>query len=64
MVAAGTLVSGLGCMDMLTSYTSKNIEPIVPEIEFRQKVGQNPCGELPLGRNFVCENTRDYPREP
>jgi hypothetical protein len=33
-------------------------------IEFRQKVGQNPCGELPLGRNLMCEQKRNYPREP
>jgi KaiC/GvpD/RAD55 family RecA-like ATPase len=32
-------------------------------IEFRQKVGQNPCRELPLGRNLKRDQTRDYPRE-
>jgi hypothetical protein len=34
------------------------------DLEFRQKVGQNPCQELPLGRNLRCEKTRNYPREP
>jgi len=33
-------------------------------IKFRQKVGQNPCGELPLGRNFMSEQKENYPREP
>jgi hypothetical protein len=31
--------------------------------EIRQKVGQNPIQELPLGRNFRCEQKDNYPRE-
>ena len=33
-------------------------------IKFRQKVGQNPWKELPLGRNLKCEKQDNYPREP
>mgnify|MGYP003717008863 CR=1 FL=1 len=30
--------------------------------EIRQKEGQNPYQELPLGRNLMCEQTKSYPR--
>jgi hypothetical protein len=26
------------------------------------KIGQFPCGKLPKGRNFMCEQKKDYPR--
>jgi len=32
------------------------------KLEFRQKVGQNPCRELPKGRNLMCEKKEIYPR--
>jgi hypothetical protein len=32
------------------------------KLEFRQKVGQNHCRELPKGRNFMCEKKENYPK--
>jgi len=51
-------ISGGGWMTLkFCAYYSHRIKNLSLD-----KIGQFPCGKLPKGRNFMCEQKKDYPR--
>jgi methylmalonyl-CoA/ethylmalonyl-CoA epimerase len=48
-------------LDAPVNKQEKNYSSIIYYLSL-DKIGQFPCGKLPKGRNFMCEQKKDYPR--